>query len=80
MQLLPTTFPSISATTQYIPELKNIIESKPVVWAGSGKSVGKPWAVLILENAAKQIWPQLAASSIRAGLTVIQEKFTNAIV
>jgi hypothetical protein len=61
--LLPTIRPPSSATTQKKPGFENIVESKPVVTSGVGKSHGKPCAVLILEKASKQICPQAALSS-----------------
>jgi hypothetical protein len=37
------------------------------VASGPGKSTGKPWALLMVEKASKQIWPQMALSSGVAG-------------
>src|SRR5437868_12831059 len=43
--------------------MENTIESRPMAASGWEKSQGKPWVVLIVEKALKQICPLAGASS-----------------
>src|ERR1700733_8215738 len=65
--LLPTIFPSSSATMQKRPALENSIDIKPTAWSTDGRSQGKLCSLLIFEKALKQICPQTALSSGLAG-------------
>src|SRR5262249_58952634 len=62
-QLLPTTFPSCSATTQKKEECENIIESTWIESSGAGKSGGKLCFLASVPKASKQICPHISASA-----------------
>jgi hypothetical protein len=49
-KLLPTTLPSISAMTEWMPGCCSIMDINPVAMSGDGKSAGKPcWPEIVLK-------------------------------